>query len=189
MQLCQKMNLITCFCQEIGLKLRSPCFKVELNVKSVSLFIFIRCSLFVWLIDVQPFTKAKKNRLMTSVSFRVQSVNKKDIWKLQSESTQLKEQCIVYENHMKIKVSVSWCRNKLTHGRVQLVCIYTLEKIEALNFVLGHFALLNKLNYFLPSCPVYTFKWSNSSKLEYVCLSYCYQFCCSVVCFLYFLKR
>ena len=119
-QICWKMNPITRLCQKICLHLRSTCFKIHLKEKAIILkiivyyvtqgillFIFSGCSLYVWLIDGQPFTNTKKNLLINS------NKKERDIWKLKSENAHWKVQCMVQENNMKNAISVCWCQNKL----------------------------------------------------------------------------
>ena len=99
-------------------------FNVYSVTEGILLLIFSRCSLYVWLIDGQPFRNTQKNN---SVCFLVQiDKEKRDTWKLQSKSKRWKVKCMAHENDMKITVWVCWCQNKHTYGIAQLVCIYTL---------------------------------------------------------------
>ena len=88
--LSKKMNPITGTFQAICLHLRSPCFKVHLKKKSSKieiqciyyvllhlLFIFSRCSLYVWPTNGQLFANTKKNCLINSVCFWLRSMKKK----------------------------------------------------------------------------------------------------------------
>ena len=131
------MKPITGIFQVIYLHLRSPCSKVDLVGKvtflklneyyvtqSILLFIFSRWSLYVEVMDSESFTKQRKILWLTPFAFSCEW--EKDRWKLQSENTKRKVQCLVHENNMKITVSVCWCPNKLAYGIAQLVYIYTV---------------------------------------------------------------
>ena len=102
-------------------------FNVYSVTEGILLLIFSRCSLYVWLIDGQPFRNTQKKCLINSVCFLVQiDKEKRDTWKLQSKSKRWKVKCMAHENDMKITVLVCWWQNKHTYGIAQLVCIYTL---------------------------------------------------------------
>ena len=81
------MNPITGIFQVIYSHLRRPCskytsilkFNVCYETHGILLFIFSCCGLYVWLIHVQTFKNTKKNRLISSVCFRLQSIEHKGI--------------------------------------------------------------------------------------------------------------
>ena len=98
-----------------------------LNV-ALLFFIFSRCSLYVEVMDGQSFTKQRRVAWLTPFAFECEW--SQDTWKLQTENTQWKVQCMVLENNMKITVSVCWCPNKLAIA--QPVCIYTLLYFDIL---------------------------------------------------------
>ena len=121
----------------ICLQLRSPCFKVDFKGKAHSfVFEWVFCyskylalhfqqlQFVRWTDRWSTFHEAKKNRLITTVCFRVCLIK----WCMEITDWKHSKESTVHGkwSNVKTTVSVCWCPNKVTYEIAQLVWIYTL---------------------------------------------------------------